>query len=197
MVRNPPAIQETRFDPWLGKDPWEKGMAIHSSILAWRITWTEEPGRLQSIGLDRIGHAWSDLAHTHTLWNDHHDWSSTHLPLYKAITTYSWPYSLCCVLDTCGYFFKNYITGALHVLLPFTCFAHSSLLLWQEPVCSLSMNLFSFCLFNFYTPHVSEMMHLSFSVWLILFSIIPSRSICVVKKWQDRLPPLWLSNIPL
>ena len=39
-----------------GFNPLEKGMATHSSILAWRIPWTEEPGRLQSIGLQRIGH---------------------------------------------------------------------------------------------------------------------------------------------
>ena len=38
------------------KDPLEKGMAAHSSILAWRIPWTEEPGRLQSIGSLRVGH---------------------------------------------------------------------------------------------------------------------------------------------
>ena len=41
-------------------DPLEKGMATHSSILAWRIPWTEEPGGLQSLGLLRIGHDWSD-----------------------------------------------------------------------------------------------------------------------------------------
>ena len=40
----------------------EEGMATHSSILAWRIPWTEEPGRLQSTGLQRVGHNWSDLA---------------------------------------------------------------------------------------------------------------------------------------
>ena len=40
-----------------------KVMATHSSILAWRIPWTEEPGRLQSIGLQRVRHDWSDLAH--------------------------------------------------------------------------------------------------------------------------------------
>ena len=40
-------------------------MAIHSSTLAWRIPWTEEPGGLQSIGLQRVGHDRSDLAHTH------------------------------------------------------------------------------------------------------------------------------------
>ena len=48
------------------EDPPEEGMATHSSILAWRIPWTEEPDRLQSTGSQRIGHNWSDLAHTHT-----------------------------------------------------------------------------------------------------------------------------------
>ena len=38
------------------EDPLEEGMATHSSILAWRIPWTEEPGRLQSMGLQRVGH---------------------------------------------------------------------------------------------------------------------------------------------
>ena len=45
-----------------GKDPLEEGMATHSIILAWRILWTEEPGRLQSIGLHRVRQDWSDLA---------------------------------------------------------------------------------------------------------------------------------------
>ena len=44
------------------EDPLEKEMAAHSSILAWRIPWTEKPGRLQSVGLQRVGHDWSYLA---------------------------------------------------------------------------------------------------------------------------------------
>ena len=52
-----------RFDPWVGKIPWEKETATHCSILAWRIPWTEEPGGLQSMGLQRVGHDWSNLAH--------------------------------------------------------------------------------------------------------------------------------------
>ena len=52
------------FDPWVGKIPWS-GMAAHSSILAWSIPWTREPGRPQSLGSQRAGHDWSDLAHTH------------------------------------------------------------------------------------------------------------------------------------
>ena len=46
MVKNPPAIQETQVQSLGQEDPLEKGMATHSSILTWRIPWTEEPGRL-------------------------------------------------------------------------------------------------------------------------------------------------------
>ena len=55
-VKNLPAMQETLVQSLGLKDPLEKGMATHSSILAWRIPWTEEPGRLQSMGLQRVGH---------------------------------------------------------------------------------------------------------------------------------------------
>ena len=55
MVKNLPARQETWVPSLGGEDPLEKGMATHSSILAWKIPWTEEPGGLQSIGSQRIG----------------------------------------------------------------------------------------------------------------------------------------------
>ena len=57
-VRNLAAVQETQVQYLGGEDPLEKGMATHSSILAWRIPWTEEPGELQSIQLERVGHDW-------------------------------------------------------------------------------------------------------------------------------------------
>ena len=50
------AMQETRVQSLCQEDPLEKEMATHSSILAWKIPWTEEPGRLQSMGLRRVGH---------------------------------------------------------------------------------------------------------------------------------------------
>ena len=56
MVKNPPAIWETQVLSLDQEDPLEKGMATHSSILAWRISWTEETGGLQSIGSQRVGH---------------------------------------------------------------------------------------------------------------------------------------------
>ena len=49
MVKNPPAMQETQVQSMGQENPLEKRMATHSSILAWRIPWTEEPGRLQSM----------------------------------------------------------------------------------------------------------------------------------------------------
>ena len=56
MVKNLSAMQETQV-PSLGQaDPLEKEMATYSSILAWRIPWTEEPDRLQSMGSHRVGH---------------------------------------------------------------------------------------------------------------------------------------------
>ena len=59
IVKNPSAMWET----WVGnlgwEDPLKEGMASHSSILAWRIPWTEEPGWLQSMGLQRVGHDWA------------------------------------------------------------------------------------------------------------------------------------------
>ena len=55
-VKNLSAVQETRVQSLSWEDSLEKGMATHSSILAWRIPWTEEPGRLQSMGSKRVRH---------------------------------------------------------------------------------------------------------------------------------------------
>jgi len=60
VVKNLPVVQETQemMVCYLGlEDPLEEGMATHSSILAWRIPWTEEPGGLQSMGSQRVRHA--------------------------------------------------------------------------------------------------------------------------------------------
>ena len=55
MVRNPPAIEETRVRSLGRGDPLEESMATHCSLLAWRIPWTEEPGGLESMGSQRAG----------------------------------------------------------------------------------------------------------------------------------------------
>jgi len=56
MVQNLSAMQETRVQSLGWEDPLEKGMATHCSILAWRIPVDREPGGLQSMGLQRVGH---------------------------------------------------------------------------------------------------------------------------------------------
>ena len=55
-VKNLPAVQEIRVRSLGWEDPQEKEMATHSSILAWKISWTGEPGELQSMGSQRVGH---------------------------------------------------------------------------------------------------------------------------------------------
>ena len=69
VVKNLPAIAEEiqiQVHSLSQGDPLEDDMATHSSILAWRITWTEESGRLQSIGSQRVGQNWSIFTGTHT-----------------------------------------------------------------------------------------------------------------------------------
>ena len=61
VVKNPPTVQEMWVQSLGQEDPVEKEMATHSSILAWEITWTEDPGGLHFLGLQRVGH---DRAHT-------------------------------------------------------------------------------------------------------------------------------------
>ena len=56
MIKNLPEVQETWVQSLRWEDPLEKGMATHSSTLAWRIPWTEEPGGLQSMGWQRVRH---------------------------------------------------------------------------------------------------------------------------------------------
>ena len=69
MVKNLPAMQEfqeTQVQSLGGEDPLEKGMATHSSILDWRIPWTKEPGRPQSLGAQESDTAWQLNHHHHT-----------------------------------------------------------------------------------------------------------------------------------
>ena len=62
-VKNLAAMQESQVQSLGQEDPLEKGMATHSSILAWRIPWTQEPGGLQSMGSQGVGHDWVTNTH--------------------------------------------------------------------------------------------------------------------------------------
>ena len=69
MVKHLPTMRETWVWSLRWKDPLEKEMATHSSILAWKIPWTEDPGRLQSMGSQRVGHDWAtSLTHFSLHW---------------------------------------------------------------------------------------------------------------------------------
>ena len=67
MVKDLPIMQETLVPTLSRKDPMEKGMTTYSSILAWRIPWKEEPGGLQSMGSQRVGHDWVTNNNNNTL----------------------------------------------------------------------------------------------------------------------------------
>ena len=64
LVKNLPAMQDTHVQSLGQEHLLEKGMATHSRILAWRIPWSEEPSRLQSMGLQRVGHEWASNTFT-------------------------------------------------------------------------------------------------------------------------------------
>ena len=81
VAQNLPVMQETWVQSLGWEDLLEKGMATHSRILVWRIPWTEEPGGLQSVGSQRVGHdSVTDIQHTHiqvlreVLQNLHYGW---------------------------------------------------------------------------------------------------------------------------
>ena len=78
MVKNPPAMRKTWVRSLGWKDPLEKGMATHSSTLAWGIPWTKEPGWLQSLGWKRVRHDWA----TFTFKEKRKDDGKTSLKLY-------------------------------------------------------------------------------------------------------------------
>ena len=68
MLKNLPAMQETQVLSLSQEDPLEKAMSTHSNILAWEIPWTGEPGGLQSMGPQRVGHDLKQLnTHTHLI----------------------------------------------------------------------------------------------------------------------------------
>ena len=78
-VKRLPTMQETWVQSLGREDPLEKEMATHSSILAWKIPWTEEPGRLQSMGLQRVGHDWVASLHFTSLHREFTEEQKDHI----------------------------------------------------------------------------------------------------------------------
>ena len=95
MVGSPPAMQETWVWSLGWEDPLEEGMAALSSTLAWRIPWTEEPGGLQPVGSQRVGHDWATKQSTRSLnilkyvtgFLFHWSWHCVrHMPIFEPFT---------------------------------------------------------------------------------------------------------------
>ena len=78
MVKNLPQVQEIWVQSLGWEDPLEKGMATHSSFLAWRIPWIEEPGGLQSMGAQRVRHGWATNTFTFTCPKKHEEITKNH-----------------------------------------------------------------------------------------------------------------------
>ena len=81
-VKRLPAMQETWVRTLGQEDPLEKAMAPHSSTLAWKIPWTEEPGRLQTMASQRVGHDWATSLHVTSCNSAFSTVLSTHLCAY-------------------------------------------------------------------------------------------------------------------
>ena len=86
LVNHLPAMQETRVQFLGQEDPLEKEMSTHSSILAWRIPWTEEPSGLQSTGSQRVGGDW-ETEHTCNLTTCANSWTSLVAQTVKRLST--------------------------------------------------------------------------------------------------------------
>ena len=82
MVQNLPAIQETRVWSLGRKEPLEKGMTIHSTVLVWRIPCIEEPGGQQSIGSQKVGRDWATNTNTHRLQKYPQIWQFKQIDVY-------------------------------------------------------------------------------------------------------------------
>ena len=92
-VKNLPAMQETQARSLGQEDPLEKEMATHSSILSWRTPWTEEPGKVQSLSLQSVGHHWA----TNTFTPSHAPPESRILPslCQQELPQLLWAYRWC------------------------------------------------------------------------------------------------------
>ena len=119
-VKNPPSMQETQV-PSLGwEDPLEKGIATYSSIRAWRTPWTEEPGRLQSFGLQRAGHDWA--TNISFLWSTSSPFSTPRLsPPPEPAWALPSPWIHQWVNPTLGLVIANILYLPLSILIVCTC----------------------------------------------------------------------------
>ena len=111
-VKRLPAMRQTWVRSLGRKDPLEKEMATHSSTLAWRIPWTEEPGRLQSTGSQRVGHDWvTSLSLQSPSMQNQVCLGSKHV--IKSTQCRNFIFSPCGISKSCGLYFTHWTCGTL------------------------------------------------------------------------------------
>ena len=94
VVKNPPAKQETQVQSLGWEDPMENEMTTHSSILAWGIPWTEEPGGLQSIGSKTVGHNLVKVPQSCLTLCDHMDYTAHEILQARILEWVAFPFSM-------------------------------------------------------------------------------------------------------
>ena len=130
-------MQKTQLQFLGWEDPLEKEMETHSSILALEIPWTEEPGGLQSMGSQRVGHDWLNITHMTLTARTCKSWQSQKLFSCPAVFDSSQPHGLQHARPPCP------------SPSPGVCPSSCPLLRWCHPAISSSVTLFSFCLQSF------------------------------------------------
>ena len=137
------------------QDPLEEAMATHSSILAWRVPWTEEPGALQSIGSHRVGHDLRDLALMHTIFKGYFP--------FIVITKY-WLHSPCCTVHPWAYATPS----SLCLPLPHPCIISPPSSLVTTNLHSVSLLLFYYIHYVLYFLDSAHKCKISYSICLYL-----------------------------
>ena len=125
MVKNLPGMQETWVWSLAREEPLEKGTVTHSSILAWRIPWTEEPGRVQTIGSQRVRHDWAGALFPFSLHFEFTQKESN--PCLTWDEVFGWAMNLYCVHQ--HYFACSWI--------------NQSLFLWRRGFIFLTLRLYA------------------------------------------------------
>ena len=121
MVKNFPAVHETWVQSQGQEEPLEKGMATDSSVLAWRIPWTEEPNRLQSMGLQSVRHYWETNTFTSLSWwitlTEFQMLSKFYLSVRVLQRNRSNRECVCVCVCVCGCVWMTYFMNLAHVIV--------------------------------------------------------------------------------
>ena len=171
-VKTLPRMWETQVESLVWEDPLEKGMATHSSILNWRILWTEEPGRLQSMGSQNVGHDWATNSLT---WL--REW-----PMFNDKRGQNCSKYMKEIEDHLSWFSEMTAAQSSEYSGPRSVQAAHSGSIWNPYIVKVTTVLgfrFSYLLWNSICPHVLILISSSCSQIAQLPSHVPQRPLCL------------------